>query len=97
MQGEACDRQGLVFYHHDFSRGLRFGARLVPVARELTWHSDLAGGAGLDAILGETIEDGRWFSAANPTSPVEETPEIGELPGFLTVNGQNSLEEAMWH
>ena len=51
-----------LYYHHDFAKGLRFGARLVPVARLYSWHEDLvADGKGLDELIGKTIDDARWF------------------------------------
>jgi hypothetical protein len=96
QQGQTNFRN--LYYHHELAKGIRFGARLVPVARLHSWHSELVRDAqGLDELIGARIDETRWFTVDDAFNPTNEVPEIGDLHGFLSVTGPSSLEEAMWH
>lgn len=86
-----------LYYHTDLAKGLRFGARLVPVARPYTWHPDLEGGKGLDAMIGESVDGDVWYTTDDAANPTSEKPPIDGLHEFLSVDGPKSLEEAIWH
>ena len=92
-----------LYYHHDFAEGLRFGARLVPVARPFSWHPDLQGGVGLSELIGPPAQRNvnRWWETRQGGVKNMGTvpPEIDSLHEFLTVRDPtgHALEEAMWH
>jgi hypothetical protein len=62
--------------------GMRFGARLVPIARENTWEgSKAAAGGAASAGLNDLLNGSRWWSsAANPTGSAAS----GDLQTALT-------------
>lgn len=69
--------------------GVRFGARLVPISRELSWNSQNTG-TGLDQTL-------RRFRAT-PNSGGAQAPnrEAAALKAFVRADSQQALE-AFWH
>jgi hypothetical protein len=73
--------------------GFHFSARLVPVARELTWHSENEDGSGLRQLL----RAGRWYPAGKlAPNAAGDRPPIDDLNQFLQVNNRKDLE-AFWH
>lgn len=78
--------------------GVRFGARLVPIARENTWHKDLySSGKGLKAILEDQPSGSAkvWYKADRNAS-AGSPPDIGKLKQFVTVRSDQGLK-AFWH
>lgn len=76
--------------------GFHFSARLVPIARKLTWHKQNEDGAGLRQLF----RAGRWFKAGklapNARPNAGDRPPIDSLGDFLQVNSRQDLE-AFWH
>ena len=85
------------FYSRDQNRGMRFGARLVPVAGKQglsPWHPALVDN-GLDQMIGPNPS--RWANTG--TVALEQPParDWSALPAFLRVQSEAQLREAMWH
>jgi len=90
------DRRKNLFYDVPESNGqagFHFSARLVPIARKLTWHKENEDGAGLRQLL----QGSGWYPAGqlSPTTAAS-APPISELSQFLRVNSRQDLE-AFWH
>ena len=73
--------------------GVRFGARLVPVARENTWEGSKAGtGSAAAAGLNDLLNGSRWWSsAANPTGSAPSgdlQKALTNLKGFVDLTKQ---------
>ncbi len=101
-----------LFYSNTPSEGVRFGARLVPIAGEFTTHAALSGGVALNNLLGGA----RWQDVTNISDPPaylsvdDPNDATGWHPGLLAprgprrlslqdvvvVNSQDSLD-AFWH
>jgi hypothetical protein len=78
-----------MFYASEDSRGMRFGARIVPVGRDLTWGTRTPG-AGLASILGGG--QGRWITAqGEATAMPTELQRLGDKLDVETSAG------AFWH
>jgi hypothetical protein len=97
------NKDGLnLFYAKEIGQGgIRFGARLVPIARENTWHKDLySNGKGLKAILENQPSGGGggqpiWVKAdANASGGAP--PTLDKLKDFVTVRSDQGLK-AFWH
>lgn len=91
----ATDRRKNLFYDAPGGPdGFHFSARLVPVARELTWHQDNADGTGMRQL----IQGGRWYPTGKiaPTGAPSSRPPIDDLSQFMQVNSRKDLE-AFWH
>ncbi|MGE0706458.1 MAG: pilus assembly protein TadG-related protein [Planctomycetota bacterium] len=73
--------------------GLRFGARLVPIARDLTYNSATGAGRSLQEILGG---GGRWYTTGNSPQPTGAPQGLQQLRGFVSVD-QGQGAEAFWH
>jgi hypothetical protein len=96
------------FYSDDKSMGVRFGARLVPIAGVNTFHPDLNSGSG----LGDLLDGARWkdvgnvLAPGNVAAPLGVTtakpranptdPARGTLRDVVRVNSQASLDK-FWH
>lgn len=76
----------------DEKRGVRFGARLVPIARELSHHPDLW---GREAVA-ELFDGGRWVVARSGEQG-EMPAELRELRKWVVVDNPQALQEALWH
>jgi len=91
----ASDRRKNLFYDVPGGQdGFHFSARLVPIARKLTWHKENEDGSGLRQLL----RGGRWYQAGqlSPTTAPSARPPIDDLGQFLQVNSRQDLE-AFWH
>jgi hypothetical protein len=86
------------FYSRDPQRGMRFGARLVPVAGGVgglsPWHPALEDG-GLDAMLGPTPR--RWVDTETRSLQAPPAEDWRALSGFLRIRTEREMREAMWH
>ena len=85
------------FFHSlNPNRGMRFGARLVPIAGGVgglhPWHPDLVDG-GLDAMIGPDPK--RWVKVDGGTNEVP--PTVKELSGFLRIRTGDEMRRALWH
>ena len=69
--------------------GVRFGARLVPISRELSWNTQNTG-TGLDQTLN------RFRPTPNSGGAQAPRQEVGQLKAFVRVDSQQALE-AFWH
>lgn len=89
-----------LFFSADSSKGVRFGARLAPVGRELSWHPDLADGSGLKKLLGGEVT---WYRVAEGQDPSAEVPAelsgggFGKLAEFVSPDPAQGGLEAFWH
>lgn len=85
------------FYSRTAQRGMRFGARLVPIAGgagDLTpWHPNLEKD-GLDKMIGPSPTG--WVDRTRTSGP-DTTPQLDGLADFLRVDSKEKLRRTMWH
>ena len=97
---EVTDRRQNLFYDVPGEQaGFHFSARLVPIARKLTWNKENEDGSGLRQLL----KGQRWFPAGQlapnagaPSGPPWIQGSQDALGEFLQVNSRQDLE-AFWH
>ena len=84
-------------YSIDPEKGVRFGARLVPIARDLTHHPNLASGGAVDELIGSSGT--RWWvtsTSDTPTGSAAPGP-MAKLKEWVKVDSPQALKEALWH
>lgn len=84
-------------YSVDPEKGVRFGARLVPIARDLTHHPNLASGGAVDELIGSS--GSRWWvtsTSDTPTGSAAPGP-MAKLKEWVKVDSPQALKEALWH
>ncbi|MBL4847039.1 MAG: hypothetical protein JKY65_16080 [Planctomycetes bacterium] len=81
-----------LFYDPDLGKkeGFHFSARLVPIARKLTWRKDNENGEGLKRLL---TNASNWYDTETLKL---SAPPIGALSDYITVEDRAGLE-AFWH
>jgi len=92
------------FYSVDEELGVRFGARLVPIAwrtDDLSWHPGIDPADRLSGILGETPDARRWMKTSEttprPGAAGQAPAELGRLADYLRLDSEEALERALWH
>jgi hypothetical protein len=80
-----------LFYSDDPSLGVRFGARLVPIAWKNTTHPSLTFNS-----LKDLLDGSRWYDVSNATTAVAAPLGLAKLKDVVQVDSQPALE-AFWH
>lgn len=81
------------FYSADSALGVRFGARLVPIASPLAHHPDL-GYRSVAELLDPAST--RWYDEGSPDAAGTPPPGLDALRDVVEVNSESALE-AFWH
>ncbi len=98
LEGERSKPRNL-FYSKDPAQGVRFGARLVPLARDLTYHPDQADGKAIVELLEGRAGSRTWWVASSgrdgqrPGRP----QQIDRLREWVTVRSGRDVQEVLWH
>jgi hypothetical protein len=79
--------------------GVSFGARLVPIARDLSHNSQTGPGTNLRELL---TDGARWYTTgANPSPsgglPSSGTQNLSNLGRYVSVGANGNGAEAFWH
>jgi hypothetical protein len=93
-----------LYYSADPQRGVRFGARLVPLAGELTHHPSLASGGAVDELLDPRTARERWWTTTDqerpaPSNMSQEAPTeaLTALRRWVAVPGFDAVQRVFWH